>query len=134
VGAQHVSEVGTQRQQHDRALQQHAVHEGTHRLHVTGHAIEDRARRVLIEEAEAEPLQLVEHARAQLRYQLHLQQLAGRHRVEVVEQAAQRRRHQHQSADQHEQLQRRPRRRLHAERPVRRSGTGLNRVARDVDR
>ncbi len=117
----HENRVGRQRQNHRRALQQHAVHEQPRVLHVARHPVENRIGAVQIEEAEAQPLQFGVKLRAQFRHDFALGQPRSDHVVGVGERRPQYRLRHNRQRQRRDNLQRRPpRRRVPAKRIHRR--------------
>ena len=135
VLAHHVDQVHRQRQHQDHALDQHAVDERAQRLHVARDPVDDRTRGVAVEEAEVQPLELVEHLAAQAGHHVRLEQPPHRHRVAEVEHAAQPGHGQHQRRqDQHRGHRAHPGRRPQAQRPGRRRRRRIQRRADHVHR
>ena len=85
---QHVGEIHRQRQHHDEHLDDHAVDERAHGVHVAGRAVDERAALVGVEEAEAQPLQLVVNAAAQLDEHALRKRRAGHRRGESQRRSA----------------------------------------------
>ena len=79
----HEEQVGDQREQHVDSLQHDAVHKEPRVLHIAGHAIENGAGPVHLEESEAQLLQPRVDPAAQIRHDLSLGQ-PGRHHVVMV--------------------------------------------------
>src|SRR5690606_13472952 len=88
--AGHEDDVNRQRDDHDHALDHDLIDKHAHGLHVTGHAGDDRAGGVGVEEAEAEALELVIDLAAQIDDEVALHEDVDREGVGVVEQRAQR--------------------------------------------
>src|SRR5690606_25435231 len=102
--------------------------------HVARDAVDDRPARVRVEEAEAQALELVEHARPELGHEPEVHQLADLDGVRVVEERAGPGHPQHERADHEEESARGPGWRLDAEGPARRGRPGVELVSDDVDR
>ena len=106
--AGHVDDIGRERNPHDHALDQDLIDKHAHRLHVARHPGDDRAGGVGVEEAEAQPLQLVVDLAAQVHDELLLHEPVDRDRVGVVEHGADEGEEQDQPGQQAQHAQRRP--------------------------
>ena len=109
--ARHVDHVNRERDDHNHALHEHLIDKHPHRLHIARHPGDDRARRVGIEETEAQPLKFFVHLTSQIDDEFLLHQHIDGNRVGVIEQRTTDREHENQTGDEAEHVERRPVRR-----------------------